>query len=642
MLRSLQQRDTKIKILLWVVVIGVGGMMVVTLVPLGSRSVQSQPDLVAEVDGNAVTANDVQRQISRIERLQQIPPALRSFYNRQIIDSLIFEQMLQSEANRLGIRVTDQEEVARIKLLLPSLFAGDTFLGRERYALELQQRFGLDMTISEFEELIRKGLLEEKFRQLVTDGVSVTPDEVAEEFRRRNEKVTIDYVLIDPTQLESKVQVSDADLSAYFEKNKSRYQLPERRSVDYILLDLREVGQRVQVTDQELRAYYNEHIDLYRVQNRAHVFHILFKTVGKTDAEIEEIRKKAEEVLKKARAPKAKFEDLAREYSDDTTKTSGGDLGWIVPGQTVAPFEQAAFSLPVGKVSDLVQTEYGFHILLVKERETARTKPFEEVRASIIPAVTSEKAEREASSLADKLTSAVQQSTSRPLGDIAKQFGLTVRQAGPLAATDTIPDIGPAPGLQDEIFRLQKGELSQPVRIDRGYVVLSVKDIQPARQGTLAEVRDGVVADFRREKSLELARTRANELSHRARAGENLAQVAKVVGFELKTSTSFARAGSLEGVGSGRQLIDAFSLAVGEVSAPTSLAGRWLVYKVASREEAKMDELEKQRKGLTDQLLNEKKSAAYEAFRASLEDRFRKEGKLRINADNYKRLTSSS
>ena len=642
MLKSLQQRDTKIKILLWVVVIAIGGMMVITLVPLGGRSLDEQPDLVADVDGNAVTAFDVQRQLNRIERMQQIPPALRSFYNRQIIDSLIFERMLESEARRLGIRVTDEEKVARIKLLLPSVFAGDTFLGRERYALELQQRFGPDMNIPEFEELIHKGLLEEKFRRLVTDGVNVTPEEVETEFRRRNEKVKIDYVLIDPAQLESKVQISDAELSAYFEKNKARYQIPERRAVRYILLDLSEVARRVPVTDAELRAYYNEHIDLYRVQNRARVSHLLFKTVGKTDAEIEETRKKAEDVLKKARAPKAKFEDLAKQYSEDTTKAAGGDLGWIVPGQTVAPFEQAAFSLPPGQVSDIVKTEYGLHIILVKERESARTKPFEEVRATILPALTQQKAEREASSLADKLTGAVRQSTTRPLEEVARQFGLTVQEAGPIAATEPIPALGAAPGLQEELFRLRKGELSQPIRLDRGYVVLSIKDIQPARQGALAEVRDRVASDLRREKGLEAARTRADELARRAKGGEALAQAAKALGFEVKTSDSFAKTGSVAGVGSGRQLLDAFSMSVNSISAPTSLGGRWVVYRLAAREEASPAELEKQRKELTDQLLGSKRSVTYEAFRASLEDRLRKEGKLRINTENYRRLTSTS
>jgi peptidyl-prolyl cis-trans isomerase D len=641
MLKSLQQRDTKIKILLWVVVIGVGGMMVVTLVPLGGRTLESKPDVVADVDGNAVTESDVRQQMARIERLQQIPPALRSFYNRQVLDSMIFERMLESEAKRLGIRVTEQEQVERIKLLMPGVFAGDTFQGRERYQLEIQQRFGPEMGVGEFEGLVYKGLLEEKFRWLVTDGVSVSPEEVEAEFRRRNEKVKIDYVLVDPAQLESKVQVSDAELAAYFDKNQARYQLPERRTLRYILLDLKEVGQRVQITDQELRAYYNEHIDRYRVQNRARVSHILFKTVGKTDAEVEEIRKKAEDVLKKARAPKAKFEDLAKQHSEDTTRASGGDLGWIVAGQAVPEFEQAAFSFPIGKVSDLVRTQYGFHIILVKERETARTKPLEEVRSSILPTLTDEKAEREASALADKLTAVVRQSTTRPLDEVARQFGLAIQEAGPLAATDPVPSLGKAAGLQDEIFHLRKGELSQPIRLDRGYVVVAVKDIQLARQGSLADVRERVTGDVRREKALVLARTRAEELSRRAKGGETLAQAAKSLGLELKTSESFARAGSVSGVGTGRQLAAAFTLALNEVSAPTSLGGRWLVYRIAAREEANPADLDKQRKDLTDQLFGLKRAVAYEAFRSALEARMRKEGKLQINAENYRRLTSS-
>ena len=112
------------------------------------------------------------------------------------------------------------------------------------------------------------------------------------------------------------------------------------------------------VNDEALRAYYNAHIDQYKVENRAHVEHILFKTIGKTDAEIAEIRQKAEEVLKKAKSG-ANFEDLAKKYSeDDSTKPKGGDLGWIVEKQTVPEFEQAAFSVPKGSISDLVKTQY--------------------------------------------------------------------------------------------------------------------------------------------------------------------------------------------------------------------------------------------------------------------------------------------
>ena len=156
-------------------------------------------------------------------------------------------------------------------------------------------------------------MLANKFRSIVTDGITVTPAEIAQEFRWRNEKVKIAYVLIKPEDLAASIHPSDSDLASYFAKNSSRYQIPEKRSARYALLDLAKLRSRTQVSDDELQAYYNSHIDEYKVQNRVHVEHILFKTVGKTDAEIAEIRQKAEDVLKtgekrrKFRGPRQKI-----------------------------------------------------------------------------------------------------------------------------------------------------------------------------------------------------------------------------------------------------------------------------------------------------------------------------------------------
>ena len=188
--------------------------------------------------------------------------------------------------------------------------------------------------------------------------------------------------MIKPDDLQSKVEVSDADLAAYFEKNKARYVVPERRTVDYAMLDLAQLQQHAQVSEDEEKVYYQSHIDQYKMEDKAHVAHILFKTVGKTDAEVAEIKKKAEDVLSKAKHG-ANFADLAKQYSEDTTKDKGGDLDWIVRGQTVPEFEAAAFSLPKGSISDLVKTQYGFHIIKVIDRQTARTQTFDEVKASI-------------------------------------------------------------------------------------------------------------------------------------------------------------------------------------------------------------------------------------------------------------------
>src|SRR4029077_20415942 len=218
------------------------------------------------------------------------------------------------------------------------------FVGMDRYASEVQARFQL--TVPVFEELIRQGLLQDKFKKLVTDGISVGPSELQDEFKYKNEKVKLDYAFIKPEDLEAKITPDEAEIKAAYEKNRSRYQIPEKRVVRYALVDLNQLRQTAQVSDDELKAQYQQNIQQYQVPNRVHVEHILLMTVGKTtDAEIEEIHQKAEDVLKQAKKG-AKFEDLAKKYSEDPgTKDKGGDLGWIVQGQTVPEFEKTAFAL---------------------------------------------------------------------------------------------------------------------------------------------------------------------------------------------------------------------------------------------------------------------------------------------------------
>lgn len=638
MLKTFQKRDVLVRIFLGFVVGIIGLMMVITLVPGPVGSLSENPSAIADVGGRQISVDDVQRRLSRLERLQPIAGPLRALYARQIVDQLVFSHLLELEAKRLGIRVTDEERAERIRLYLPTAFEGDRFVGMERYSSEVELRLG--MSVSEFEEAVSQSLLEEKFRRLVTDGISVSPKEIEEEFVRRNEKVKIDYVVLKPEELQTQVGVTDAELASYFEKNKSRYTVPERRSARYTLLDLGELRQSVQVSDAELRAYYNEHLDRYRIRNRVHVSHILFKTIGRTDAEIEEIRKKAGDVLNKARRG-VKFEDLARQYSEDSSKDAGGDLNWINEGQTVPEFEKAAFSLPKGAVSDLVKTQYGFHILKVLDRETARTKTLEEVRGEIQPILAAEKAERVANEQANKLSAAVLQSSRRPIEELARQFNLRVRELPLVSPGEPAGDLGPAPEFVDSLFRAQPNQLSGPVRIDRGHVVFTVKETQAAHPGTLAEVRSRVADDFRRDRSVELARTRAEEFARRAQ-GANFAQTAKVMGLEMRASELFARTGSVPDVGAARQIPTAFTLPVGSVSKPVFLGARWVVFRVAAHEQAKPEDLVAQSKTIAATLLNQKRQLAYDAFRTALEQRMQAEGKLQFNEQNLRRLTNIS
>jgi peptidyl-prolyl cis-trans isomerase D len=641
MLKLFQKRDFLVRVMLWVFLGMISIGMLVYLVPTGPGAINDSGTAVASVDGQVITILEVNTKLQRLAGQQQIPAALRGLYARQLVDQLVFERMLEIEARKLDIRVTDQEQADRIKRLLPVVYSGDTFIGKERYAAEVQQRF--NMGVQEFEDLIRLSLLEDKFRHLVTDGLTASPEEIQQEFRRRNEKVKIEYTLLKPEDLAAGIQASDAELAAYFDKNKARYQLGERRILRYALADTAQLSLRAGVTDQELRAYYDEHIVRYRIQNRARVSRILFKTIGKTDAEVEEIRKKAEAVLKKAKGG-AKFEDLAKQNSEDEkTKDNGGDLGWIVQGQTVPEFEHVIFTLPKGSISDLVKTQYGLDIIKVVDRENARTQSFEEVRAQILPLLSIEKADRTAERIATDMAAAVRQSSNQPIEEFAKKFGVAVAEAGPVAAGAPILELGGAnPELDSALFRLSRGQLSSPIKVARGYLVFTVKEILPARQATLPDVRDKVLDDYRKEKSLQLAKTRAEDLAKRVKGGEALAKASKSLGLDAKTSDAFARIGSITGVGSARLLVDAFTMSVGQSSPATAVGGNWLVYRVAEREEVKPEEFEKQKKEMEQAVLQSKRSLAYEAFRASLEKEMRSKGKLEINEQNLRRLGSPS
>lgn len=644
MLKTIQQRDQDrnrwVKISMAVILGIIIFTMVITLIPglMNGTTDQASPDSIASIGDQSITLADFQQEYEQDMRNQQVPPMLAPVYKKQVLDSMIFQRALEYEGDRLGIRVTPEEQTDRIKELLPTAWSGSTWL-RDRYPAEVQAKY--QMSVEQFESLLRDSLLQDKFHQMVTDGITVTPQDIAQEFMWRNDKIKIDYVVVKPADLASTIRPSDADLATYFAKNSAKYQLPERRSARYALLDLAKLRATTPVGDDTLRAYYNQHIDEYKVENRVHVEHILFKTIGKTDAETAEIRQKAEDVLKQAKHG-ANFEDLAKKNSeDDATKPKGGDLGWIVEGQTVPEFQQAAFSLPKGQISDLVKTQYGFHIIKVLDHENAHTRSFEEVRDSILQPVTDQKVNAEADDISNQMAAAVRQSNRQSIDDIAKKFNLEVGDTPPVAQTDPILPLGTSPELHAVLFSLRPGELSQPIQIDSGFVIVTVKNIQPAHQATLDEVKERVIADYQKEKSIDLARNRAADLAKQAQGGADFAKASKSLNLTMKTSDSFARAGSIPDVGTAKPFGAAFKMANGQIGGPVLTGENWVVYRIVAHEVPNPDDLAKQRDDIQQQLLQNKQNTAFETFHKELIDRLTKEKKLNINAQVERQATSS-
>ncbi|HKV28626.1 MAG TPA: peptidyl-prolyl cis-trans isomerase [Candidatus Acidoferrales bacterium] len=642
MLKNLSQSKTAVRIFLGGILVLISGAMVLTMAPispLGNSSTGS-PDAVVTVGGENITAAAVRQQFDQQTRGQTVPPVLQGLYMRQILDQMVFKRLLDMEADRLGMQVTPEETSQRIKQLIPTAFVGGNWIGAERYAQEVQLRTG--MSVPQFEDLVRSGVLMEKFKNLVTDGISVTPQEIEQRYRWQNEKVQLDYVAIKPSDLESTINPSDAELSAYFSKNQSKYQVPERRSAKYALLDLDQLKKNTKISDADIESYYQQHLNDYKVENRVHIEQIVFNTLGKTDAEVSLIKQQAQKIDDQAKHA-ANFEDLAKKYSEDAnTKAKGGDIGWIVAGQTAPAFEKAAFSLPKGSVSDLVQTPYSFDIIKVVDREDAHTKPLAEVRDSIVTTLTQEKVNDDQNGLADKMAAAVRQSNRQPIDAIARQFNLQTGETPLVSVTEPVGDLGNSPQLQEALFSLRQGELSQPISIDRGYIIISVDKIAAGHQGTLAEVRGRVLADFRKEKAQDLAEQKAQDLAKRIKTGDSLDKAAKSTGLTAKSTDPITRTSQIPDLGSAKELGAAFNMNPGQASAPVLVSGSWVVYQVKSKQGINPADFAKATEDLKQQILQEKQSVAFEAFHDALQKRYEQEGKLAFNQANLKSLTNQS
>jgi len=643
--RTLQSQQRAVKIILGAVLGLVSLGMLLYLVPAPVSSLEGGSEGIADVAGERITSIDLQRRYDVIAARQSVPSALRPLYLRQILDQMVFDRLLEVEAGRLGIGVTDKELAERIRLILPEAFPGGNWVGTGQYDALVQQRFGFG--VDQFEQQLRTALLEEKFHGLVTAGIGVSPQEVMQEFFRRNEKVKIAYALISPDAIAAEIKPDGKDLETYYEQQKRRYQVPEQRSVGYLLLDSNQLRQHLAVGDDELLAYYKQHLDLYAVPERVHLQHILFKTIGKTDAEVAEIRAKAAKVLDEARHG-AKFDELAKKNSEDPGSASkGGDIGWIVRGQTAPEFEQVAFRLPKESISDLIQTRYGFDIIKVLDHEDAHTKSFDQMRGSILGLLLAAKLNQTASQIADQMAGVVRQSNRKTFADVLAALDSTgkasvVTGETPLVSVgQPIGELGKSTEVRDAVFSQPAGELSLPIKVGRGFVIVSVRQIVPSHQGTFDEVRARVEADYVKEKSAELARARAEELAKRAASGEGLEKAAKALGIPVKVTDPFTRAGTVPDVGGGEQLAPAFTMKVGETGPATQIGGKWIVYTVTDRQEPPPDEYVKQSSEISQEMLASKQEAAFEAFRLALEDQMKAAGKLRINEDNLKRIGGS-
>src|SRR5580704_15784144 len=431
----------------------------------GTGADAASGDTVANIEGQDISAGEFRRiyqaqvQAYRTQYGGQMNDQLlkQLGVEQQILQQMVDERASLAEANRLKIRVSDEEIRQRI-FSIPAFQENGQFIGEQRYSQLLQVQRP-PMTPADFEENVRRQLTVDKLRTTLTDWISVPDKELEQEYRRRNDKVKLALVSVTADSVRAQATASAAEISAYFDAHKADFKIPEKRKIRYLLIDVDAIRLKTVVPAADIERTYNNSIEQYSTPEQIRASHILLKTDGKDDAAV---KAKAEEVLKQVKSG-ADFAALAKKYSEDeATAKNGGDLDYFGRGRMVPEFDQVAFALQPGQISDLVKTQFGYHIIKMVDKKAATTRPLAEVRQQITDQLAYERAQAAAADLAQT----IEKEISKPsdLDKVAKARGLTVQESGFFAREEPILGLGSAPEAASRAFEMKMGDVSGPIR----------------------------------------------------------------------------------------------------------------------------------------------------------------------------------
>ena len=655
MIRFLQTPGPALKITLGAILLIICGSMVITLIPggIGQLGLGGNPGqgVVATVQGQPISVIEVRQEAQHLMR-QQFPrgnpqsAALLPYFTAQAANMMIMRQAVLSEAQRMGLRASDQDVRDQIEhgIYAQTFFPNGKFIGDEQYA-NIIENAGL--TVSQFQQNVRTEILLSKIRDLITGSVLVTDTEVRQEFEKQNTKVKFDYAVLRRDDLLKQIQPTESELKAFFDQNKASYtnSIPEKRKLRYALIDFSKVESQVQVTPEELQSYFNQHRDEFRVPEQVNVRQILIKLPlpaadGKVDQKgVDEARKKADDVLKQVKSG-AKFEDLAKKYSEDPSKDIGGSIGWIQRGRfPSADVEKVAFSLPKGGTSDVINAGYAFVILHIDDKQQAHVKSIDEVKAQIEPVIRQQKASRAAENEANTILT---QARSQGLDKAAAAKGLEAVTTDFVSRTDALPGIGNSPQFVDAAFRASEKAPPEEAQLTQGYAIFEVLGIKPPATPRFEEIRDRVESEFKNGRVNTLLAQKTQELSDRAKAEHDLKKTANELGATYKSSDLVLPDGQVPDIGSmsGGASV-AFTMKPGEISGPIENGTTGIVLALLEKQPPPEQDFEAKKDQIRDTLLQTKRQEMFGLFMSNLRASLEKSGKIKINQDEMRNLTQT-
>jgi peptidyl-prolyl cis-trans isomerase D len=656
MIRFLQTEGPLKKIVLSGLLLLICGAMVYSL-GIGSlgNSLVTTPGkgVIAKVNGTDVTAEQVretargmaQQQAQQYgEKASMLLPFLIQQDTPRAADQLIDREALLGEAARMGLKSSPQEVKDELQhgRYAMYFFPEGNFVGETEYTNMLQRA---NLTPAVFEDSVSKEILINKLQKLISGSASVSDAAVRQQFLKENTKVKFDYAVLRQDDIKKALHPATEELQAFYKSHEKSYanSIPEKRKIKYVMIDTAKVLAGVQVTPDDLQTYYNQHRDQYRVPEQIKVSHIWIKMPlpgpdGKIDDKgVAAAQARANDLLKQLQGG-AKFEDVAKKYSEDTGSANvGGSLGWIGKSQMGAEFEKAAAALNKGQVSGVVKTLDGFHIIRVDDKQDAHIKALDEVKATIEPVVKQQKTQGMVQKQAEDLLA---QAKGEGLDVAARAKGVPVVESDFFGRNDVVPGLGPAPQLMDAVFGAAEKSPAEMAATAQGFAVFQLQAVRAAATPTFEEIRTRVEEQFKSERSSQLLGQKTQELADRAKSEHDLKKAAKELGATMKTSDFVLPDGQVPDIGSmSGQAAVVFGMKPGDISGAIETGGNGAVLSVVEVQAPTDADFAAKRDQIRETLLQGAQQSIFEIYVTNLRSQWEKSGKIKINQDEMKTLT---
>lgn len=634
--------------------------MIVFYVPRGGNASApvANTEVLARVGNDTITVGELEtlkQQYAQMFGGQINMAALGG--DRRFVDGLIRDRIIAQEAERLGLAASDAEVAAEIRKRFSD--ASGKFMGEsdseaalKRYKEAVVARYG---SIEAFEKQVRDQIAQQKLQAFVTAGVAVSPDEVQEDFKRKNSFFDLTYVPVSVAKLAEKIQPSDADLRAYYEQHKTDYRyLEPQKKVRYLYIDQTKVGEKIQISDEDLKAEF----DNLKPENRVAGVKVQQIVLKVTRPDLDAIVKdKTEKLLAKIRSEGAtiseeKFAEYARGNSEDpATAKQGGMLPKPYkkdPNKPNALYDRMV-DLPVGTVTD-VSIKYASNYYIMRRGEEVQ-KTFEEAKPELRASLQNRRAYAVAAGLAQRAAEKLKQTKDfqAVARELAPEANMKpeemIRETPFIKPGDDVPNIGSSQQFEQGIAPLENpNDVGERTPVKGGFAIPMLLEKREPRIPDFEEVKDKVTQAYKQEQARQRLEQTAKDLAANTNAATDLKAAAEKVGLEAKDQADYKLGDPLGEAGTSPKIDDAvYSLQSGQVSkSPIKVGDNWVVVGVGKRSDANLADFARQREELTQKALSDRRNQVFDDYINAIQARMQREGKIKIYEDVLARIADSA